>query len=483
MSAPVAPGRVLPTLNEDGTRRWLRPKPSSGPWLRRRTIVAWVLLLIYVGIPHVFMNGKPSMLLDLQRREFTFFGTTFLPTDTLLLMLLAISLVIAIFLASALAGRVWCGWACPQTVYMEFVFRPIERFFEGGPRGSMAIDRDRAAFNPRRFAKHVAYLVIGSFLAHTFLAYFVGWDQVVHWVFGSPQAHPVGFSIVTMTTIAIMLDFVYFREQVCMVACPYGRWQSALLDNDSLIVAYDYTRGEPRGLGKDRTGKGDCVNCQACVTTCPTGIDIRNGLQMECIHCTQCMDACDAVMRKVGRPEGLIRYSSLAALAGKGKHFLRIRTVLYPIAFVIVFGAFVWQLTHKDAADITLLGPAGAPFVLQPDGHVTNEIRVRIANRSGIAHAYAVEVTGAKELQLIAPMSPLPVQPGRTETMPMFVTLPRDAFDEGIRTVTIRVTDGGTYAATFPYRLAGPMREKEGHDDKPERHDAKDTRAPGGTRE
>ncbi len=461
---PVAPGRVLPTLNEDGTRRWLRPKPSSGTWLGRRTIVAWILLFVYVAIPHGFINGKPAILLDLQRREFTLFGTTFLPTDTLLLMLLAISLVIAIFLASALAGRVWCGWACPQTVYMEFVFRPLERLFEGGARGSLQIDKARAPFHLRRFAKHVAYLIIESFLAHTFLAYFVGWDQVVHWVFGSPQAHPVGFSIVTMTTIAMMLDFVYFREQTCMVACPYGRWQSALLDRDSLIVAYDYNRGEPRGKGKDRTGKGDCVDCQACVTTCPTGIDIRNGLQMECIHCTQCIDACDAVMRKVGKPTGLIRYSSLAALAGQGKHLLRARTVLYPVAFAIVFGAFVWNLTHKSAADITLLGAEGAPFIIQPDGKVTNQLRVRIANRSDIAHAYAVEVTGAEGLQVIAPLSPLPVQPGHTETMPLFLTLPRDDFEEGVRTVTVKVTDGARFAGSFPYRLAGPMRDRDDRD-------------------
>ncbi|MHB8838744.1 MAG: cytochrome c oxidase accessory protein CcoG, partial [Gemmatimonadaceae bacterium] len=373
MVAPVAPGRVLPTLNEDGTRRWLRPKPSPGAWLSRRTVVAWLLIVLYIAIPHLYMNGKPVMLLDLQRREFTFVGTTFLPTDTLLLMLLAISIVIAIFLASALAGRVWCGWACPQTVYMEFVFRPIERLFEGGARGSLQLDRERRHFHPRRLAKLATYFVISSLLAHTFLAYFVGWDQVTHWVFGSPNAHPVGFTIVSITTIAMLLDFTYFREQVCMVACPYGRWQSALLDNDSLIVAYDYTRGEPRGKGKDRAGKGDCVDCLACVTTCPTGIDIRNGLQMECIHCTQCMDACDAVMRKVGKPEGLIRYSSLAALAGKGKHFLRMRTVLYPIAFALVFGAFLYQLTHKDAADITLLGPEGAPFIVEPDGHIVNQ--------------------------------------------------------------------------------------------------------------
>jgi cytochrome c oxidase accessory protein FixG len=226
-------------------------------------------------------------------------------------------------------------------------------------------------------------------------------------------------------------------------------------------VAYDYTRGEPRGKHKDRAGKGDCVDCEACVTTCPVGIDIRHGLQMECIHCTQCIDACDAVMRKIGKPEGLIRYTSRAALAGNGKHFLRPRTVLYPAAFALFFGTFLWQLTFKDAADVTLLGPAGAPFTVQADGSVTNQLRVRVANRSGAAHAYAVEVAGVEGLTLIAPMSPMPVLPGRTETMPLFVTLPQDAFEEGVRTVTVRVTDGGKYTGDFPYRLAGPMSRED----------------------
>ncbi len=469
MPAPAAPGRVLPTLNEDGTRRWIRPKPSDGRWMSRRTIVAWVLIAVYIAIPHVFLNGKPAMLFDLERREFTLLGTTFLPTDTLLLMLLVMSIVIGVFLATALFGRVWCGWACPQTVYMEFVYRPIERLFEGGYRGSLKIDRDGRMFDGRRIAKQAVYLVISSFLAHTFLAYFVGWDRVQHWVFGAPGAHPVGFAIVSITTIAMMLDFVYFREQTCAVACPYGRWQAALLDNDSLIVAYDDARGEPRGKHKDRTGKGDCVDCEACVTTCPTGIDIRNGLQMECIHCTQCIDACDAVMRKIGKPEELIRYSSRAALAGRGKHFLRARTVLYPSAFLLFFGAFVWQLTYRDAADVTLLGPAGAPFTVQPDGSVTNQMRIRVANRSGAAHAYSVEVLGAPGVTLIAPMSPLPVQPGRTETMPMFVTLPGDAFTEGVRTITVRVTDGGTYTAEFAYRLTGPLSRED--DERAASHD------------
>jgi cytochrome c oxidase accessory protein FixG len=299
VSAPAAVGRVLPTLNEDGSRRWIRPKPSHGTYATVRRAVAYALMLVFFLIPHVRMGGKPLILLDIPRRQFTLFGTTFLPTDTMLLMLLLASIIIAIFLMTALFGRVWCGWACPQTVYMEFLFRPIERLVEGGRSGSLALDKQRSHFHPRRLLKYAIYVVLAIFLAHTFLAYFVGTEALAQWIRRSPADHPTSFLVMAGTALAIFGDFAYFREQTCLVACPYGRMQSVLLDRQSLIVAYDPTRGEPRMKGKTRpAGAGDCIDCGACVTTCPTGIDIRDGLQMECIHCTQCADACDEI-RKV----------------------------------------------------------------------------------------------------------------------------------------------------------------------------------------
>ena len=239
MSAPAAVGRVLPTLNEDGSRRWLRPKPSHGKYFVRRRAVAYGLMFVFFIIPYLRMGGKPIILLDLPHREFTFFGTTFLPTDTLLLMLLTASILITIFLATALFGRVWCGWACPQTVYMEFLFRPIERWLEGGRSGSMQLDKLhlRGQLHARRLAKYAIYLALALFLAHTFLAYFVGVDQLAVWVRRSPVQHPTSFAIMALVTAAIMFDFTFFREQTCLVACPYGRFQSVLLDRQSLIVA------------------------------------------------------------------------------------------------------------------------------------------------------------------------------------------------------------------------------------------------------
>lgn len=445
-------------MNEDGSRRWIRPKPSDGQWLTRRRVVAYALMVVYLALPHIDINGKPAMLLDAVRREFTLFGYTFLATDTLLFMLLLGVLVLAIFTFTALFGRVWCGWGCPQTVWMEFVFRPIERLVEGGRMGSITIDRSGSHLNPRRILKNVIYFAIALVLAHTFLAYFVGVDQLKVWVTQSPVDHPSSFAVMAVTTILVFLDFAYFREQTCTIACPYGRWQSVLLDRSSLVVAYDFGRGEPRmkGTKNRQASAGDCIDCNACVATCPTGIDIRDGLQMECIHCTQCADACDAIMTSIGKPTGLIRYTSREILEGEKPHLLRPRTVIYPVAFALVLGAFVWQLGTKATADITLLRSIDRPFIEEADGRIANQVRLRIANRSGKDQRYRIEVVGAEEGQVVIPVNPFPVAEGRTETTSFFVLLSRDAFAAGDRIITVRVSDGDDFTGDFPYRLLGP---------------------------
>jgi len=464
VSAPVATERVLATLNADGSRRWIRPKPSTGKFWHRRRAVAYGLMVAFVAIPFLRLNGKPLMLLDLPRREFTFFGTTFLPTDTLLLMLLGLSIVIGIFLLTALFGRVWCGWACPQTVYMEYLFRPLERLLEGGWNQSRAYDRERGRLHPRRLLKYAVYAVLAAILGNLFLAYFVGTDSIAQWVTQSPFAHPVSFLVMAVTAGLVFFDFTYFREQTCLVACPYGRIQSVLLDRQSLIVAYDPNRGEPRSKPRDPLPlagrRGDCVDCGACVVTCPTGIDIRDGLQMECIHCTQCADACDAVMAKVGKPAGLIRYTSREALAGHARHMLRPRTVLYPLAFALAFGGFLAALGMKPRADVTLLGAVGEPFTRSPDGTVVNQVRVKVANRSGDEHRYSVELLDAPGAKMIAPELPLAVAPGANAITMLFVVLPASAFHDGVRAVRFRISDGGAFRDEVAWSLRGPSEDE-----------------------
>ena len=455
-NAPEAREQVLSTLNRDGSRRLIRPKVSKGRYWRRRLAVGWSLIAIFTLLPILRMNGKPLVLLDVPAREFTLFGTTFLPTDTFLLMMLLFSIFVGIFLITAIWGRVWCGWACPQTVYMELLYRPLETLIEGGRSRQLEMDRDGPS--PRRLLKYPTFFVVSAFLANTFLAYFVGWERLLDWITSPPTQQPAAFTLVLVVTLLMFLDFGWFREQTCIVACPYGRFQSVLLDRQSLIVGYDPSRGEQRApLRADRPDEaGDCIDCHLCVSTCPTGIDIRDGLQMECIHCTQCMDACDAVMDKIRRPRGLIRYTSEAELESGRRRFLRPRVFVYTGLLVVMFGTLTVALAGKRSADLTLLRGLGAPYTELASSEIANQIRLKIANRSDSDRTYAFELLGAPEVELLAPENPLAVAAGRTETTAAFVNAPRDLFVDGELTVRLRVSDGVDFEEIRELRLVGP---------------------------
>src|SRR4051812_12971511 len=338
MSAPLAQGRVLPTLNADGTRRRIRPRLYRGPHHSRRRLTAWLLMALFAGIPWIEVGNKPLVLLDVPRREFTLVGRTFLPTDGVLLMLLMLSIFVAVIWTTALVGRAWCGWACPQTVYMEFLFRPIERLFEGRREDQLRLDREGGG--ARRFAKNVVFFLVSAVLANIFLSYFVGIKTLLAWTRLSPLDNWTPFLVVAATTGLVFFDFGFFREQMCTVICPYARIQSVLIDKSSLIIGYDKLRGEPRAKGKPRSDRGDCIDCNACVAACPTGIDIREGLQLECIACAQCADACDGIMAKIKKPRGLIRYGAQTTLeTQRPTRILRPRVVIYPVLLAVLLGA------------------------------------------------------------------------------------------------------------------------------------------------
>lgn len=457
MNKPLpAPERVLPTLNADGTRRRLRPRTFKGRFWQRRRVVAWMLIALFSGLPFVRIAGKPAVLLDIGAREFTLLGRTFLATDGALLMLLMLIIFIGIFLVTALLGRVWCGWSCPQTVYLEFLFRPIGRWLEGGRAAQLRLDRTGP--NWRRALKFPVFLALSVVLANIFLAYFVGTERLALWISSSPLEQPTGFVVLTATTLLVFADFAFFREQMCTVVCPYARLQSVLLDPRSLIVGYDATRGEPRGRGKQA---GDCVDCNACVVTCPTGIDIREGTQLECIACTQCIDACDSVMRKFKRPSGLIRYDTAHALHGtKGSiRPTRLRLFVYPTLLLMLMVALLVLGSKSQAFDVTLLRGIGAPFSLLDDT-VQNQIRVKIQNRSESTGQFKLSLQGAATAQLIAPVNPVPVEAGEHLTTSVFVLAPASSFLKGQREVQLVIQQEGTRTPQlFTYTLLGPRSE------------------------
>ena len=453
MSHPVAPERVLPTLNADGTRNRIRPRLYDGRLYRARRSVAWGLMVLFIGLPFLRIHGKPAMLLDVLHRQFVLFGHTYLATDGVLLMLLMLSIFLSIVLVTALVGRAWCGWGCPQTVYMEFLFRPIERLFEGPREAQLRIDQ--RGTNARRLLKNAVYLLLAFLLANVFLAYFVGTDALRHWVLEAPAEHMGGFSVVMVTTGLVFFDFAYFREQMCTVICPYARIQSVLLDQKSLLIGYDARRGEPRSKGKPtKPGHGDCIDCQACVVTCPTGIDIRQGLQLECIACGQCADACDSIMDRIGKPSGLIRYSSQLALeTGKPTAKLRPRVAIYALVLVGLLATLLLLGSARPNAEVTILRGLGAPFSVS-GAEVVNQLRLKVRNRSELSRDFNVTLVDLPEARLVAPELPMRVAASEQAAVSFFVVLPLGAI-HGSKHIHLRVGDASS-AEIVSYTLLGP---------------------------
>jgi len=462
-------------MEADGSRRWLYPRLSRGRFWSRRRVVAYALLAIYTLLPFLRIGGRPVILLDLAHRRFTLLGVTFLPTDTALLALFLLAWLLSIVFVTALLGRVWCGWVCPQTVYMEFLFRPIERLFTGraGRGGKPAAN----VAGWRTAAMYAAYLAICLHLANTFLAYFVPASTLTDWITTSPGRHPAGFTIVLVLTALMMFNFAWFREQTCIIACPYGRLQSVLLDRQSLIVSYDRARGEPRTKGSrvslpiaphqgpvtsvtgdaapERTG--DCVDCSLCVQVCPTGIDIREGLQIECVGCAQCIDACDAVMAKINRPLGLIRYSSESAMAGEPPRLIRPRVIVYSGIIALLATLLAVLLATRSPADVTLLRNVGRPFVVNPDGSVDNTMKVKITNRTDARHTYRVAaIDPSGEIRAVTNTPALTIAPGQSITEPVQVIAPAHRFVLGRLDTILRVTGDDNLQIDRDCRLLGP---------------------------
>ncbi len=423
----------LATIGDKGARRWVYAAPFDGRWWSRRRVVNAFLIALFFVLPWLQVAGHQAVLLDLPRRKFAFFGLVFWPQDTHLLWLLLFCTIIVIFLTTALWGRLWCGWACPQTVFLEGVFRRIEFWLEGS--ASARRKRDAGPWTAdkirRKIAKHGLFILVSSHVANTTLCYFASTEHVVEMTLTPPADNPAWFAFMLGLNVLFYLNFARFREQLCTIACPYGRWQSVLIDRQSTIVAYDPGRGEKRGLGAARrkepdAGWGDCVDCGRCVHVCPTGIDIRDGLQMECVSCTACIDACDAVMHKTGREKGLVRYSSLADLGGEKRRWLRFRTLAYGAILLVAGSAFLLALAGRKTVEVQVLRAQGQSISVA-DGWLSNHFRARLINKSDQPVAISVRTEGDHDL--LVPLNPWPVPAGSSATMEIFIRRPLTEFD------------------------------------------------------
>jgi len=460
---PAAPGRHVPnrnsvtTINEDGSRYFLHPADAHGRFTLGRKLSAWALIVIYFVLPWVPVNGFPAVFLDVARRRFHLFGWTIAAQDMWLLFFLVTGVGFSLFFVTALLGRIWCGWACPQTVFLEHVYRRIERWLEGDAPARRQLDAApwTAAKIFRRGGKHLLFAVVSLGITHLFLAYFVSIPELWGFMHDAPGEHWAAFVFVFATAGVLYFNFAWFREQLCIVICPYGRLQSALTDEHTLAIGYDTRRGEPRGkLGAPDAGA--CIACNRCVQVCPTGIDIRHGLQMECIGCAACIDACDEVMTRVKRPTGLIRYDSLAAFGGGTTRWLRPRTVVYGILLAIGATVATFAFSTIKPANFSVVRMGGAAYFVDRDT-VRNQFMVRVLNKRAVATEFTVAVEQlAPGVAVAGTDAPLSVDPMGEQMHPLVLTARRADYPGPFR-FKVRVRDRtGRFDVSRDVEFLGP---------------------------
>jgi cytochrome c oxidase accessory protein FixG len=382
----------LATADQQGNRRWLYPKKPAGRWHRRRAWFAFALIVLMFAGPWIRIRGNPLLLINVVERRFSILGQIFWPHDTVIFAVAMLVFIMGIIVFTTAFGRLWCGWACPQTVMMEMVFRKIEYLIEGDMHEQRALDAQpwtaRKIF--KKTLKHVVFLALSFIIGNTLLAYIIGSEQLLAIQFDDPRHHIIGLTAMVLFTLLFYSIFARFREQACTFICPYGRLQSTMLDENSLVVAYDYKRGEKRAAlhrgqthqQREDAGLGDCVSCRQCVVVCPTGIDIRNGTQMECVNCTACMDACDSIMDRVGRPRGLIRLASLNNIEHGEPQRFTTRMKLYAGVLAGLIVLFLFLVFTRAEVQTTLLRAPGALFQETAGGKIQNLYTMKVINKT-----------------------------------------------------------------------------------------------------
>lgn len=453
----------ISTVDKQGKRVWVYPKKPKGKLTRWRQRLAYVLVALLLVGPFLRIGGEPLLMINLVERRFVFFGQSFWPQDFLIFVLGFLAFIVFVALFTVAYGRLFCGWACPQTVFMEHVFRRIEYFIEGDWKQQMALNKApwSAGKLGKKTAKHLIFFSISFLIGNVFLAYIIGSDELIRIIREPASEHMVGLSAMFLFSGAFYGNFAFFREQACTTVCPYGRLQGVLLDRKSIVIAYDHVRGEPRG--KFRKGevrsevdKGDCIDCRACVHVCPTGIDIRNGTQLECVNCTACIDACDHMMEGVGLPTGLIRFASEAEIADKQPFRFNLRLKGYSAVLVVIVAVLGALIAMRSDVDSTLLRTPGMLFQQRDDGSVSNLYAIKSVNKTQRTLPLRLELLNLKgEVQLIG--KDLELAPGELAQTELFIILPKDQLD-GMKTkVVVGVYSGDKLLEKVKTTFMGPM--------------------------
>lgn len=471
---------TLATVDEKGKRVWIYPKKPAGHYHRNRIFVTVILLSLFFVIPFIQLNGRPFMLLNIFERKFILFGQVFWPQDFFLLALTLITLFVFVILFTVAFGRLWCGWACPQTLFMEMVFRKIEYWIEGDANAQRRLNK--GPWNNERVfkksAKQLIFILISVIISHTTMAYLIGIKEVKEIVSQSPSEHMAGFIGLVIFTGIFYGVFAYFREQACIAVCPYGRLQGVLLVKDSIVVAYDWIRGEPRSkLKKHETTitekQGDCIDCKLCVHVCPTGIDIRNGTQLECVNCTACMDVCDDVMTKIHKPKGLIRYSSYTAIKEGAQRLFTPRIAGYSVVLTALISLLSYFIFTRADIETTVLKVPGTLYTKTDDGQITNLYSIEFVNKTfdDISLQVKVESPSQATFMKIGDQNILVPKGGILKGMIM-VKLPESAITSMKTVIELGVYQADEKVETVKAKFIGPIvRKNKKQDEEEEDHD------------
>ena len=453
----------ISTVNEDGKRVWIFPKKPKGKFFNYRKITSYFLLILLFGLPHLKVNDEQFLLFNVLERKFIIFGNIFWPQDFYIFALASILGVVFIILFTIIFGRIFCGWVCPQTIFMEMVFRRIEYWIEGDYTRQKKLDKqpwDKEKIT-KRVAKHSIFWIISFFIANTFLAYIISSDELWKIQTDPVGEHLAGFVAIIVFTTVFYMVFSRLREQVCTTICPYGRLQGVLLDPDSMVVAYDHKRGEDRAKfrkNEDRSsaGKGDCIDCNLCVHVCPTGIDIRNGTQLECVNCTACIDECDHMMESVGQEKGLIRFVSENGIKNGTKFQWTRRVKSYTAVLIALLGVLITLLVTRSDFQTTIFRQRGSTFQTDQSGLISNIFEINLANKT--RNDYVIEL----KLEDTIGKIDLVVEGLKLESEAhlkdrFIVKYPYTAMDNGHKIFTVIVLGNGKEIQRVKAKFIGPM--------------------------